>query len=78
MQATKSLKFKVVIFDASGIESSEQLNELYNFFNPIARQVAASGRVIVIGTTPETAGSVKKAIAQRALEGFVKLCWQRI
>ena len=68
----KESKFKVVIFDASGIESSEQLNELYNFFNPIARQVAASGRVIVVGTTPETAGSVKKAIAQRALEGFVK------
>ncbi len=43
----KESKFKVVIFDASGIESSEQLNELYNFFNPIARQVAASGRVIV-------------------------------
>ena len=68
----KESKFKVVIFDASGIESSEHLNELYNFFNPIARQVAASGRVIVVGTTPETAGSVKKAIAQRALEGFVK------
>ncbi|MDH0969298.1 3-oxoacyl-ACP reductase [Acinetobacter johnsonii] len=68
----KESKFKVAIFDASGIESSEQLNELYNFFNPIARQVAASGRVIVVGITPETAGSVKKAIAQRALEGFVK------
>jgi len=68
----KESKFKVVIFDASGIESSEQLNELYNFFNPIARQVAASGRVIVVGTTPETAGSVKKAIAQRSLEGCVK------
>ena len=65
-------KFKVVVFDASGIENSEQLHELYAFFNPIARQVQASGRVVVVGTTPETAKTVKQAIAQRALEGFVK------
>ncbi|OIG77465.1 3-oxoacyl-ACP reductase [Acinetobacter baumannii] len=68
----KESKFKVVVFDASGIQNSEQLNELYKFFNPIARQVATSGRVIVIGTTPETAKTVKQAIAQRALEGFIK------
>ncbi|MFV5666215.1 3-oxoacyl-ACP reductase [Acinetobacter baumannii] len=68
----KESKFKAVVFDASGIHNSEQLNELYKFFNPIARQVATSGRVIVIGTTPETAKTVKQAIAQRALEGFIK------
>jgi len=68
----KESKFKAVIFDASGIQNSEQLNELYKFFNLIARQVATSGRVIVIGTTPETAKTVKQAIAQRALEGFIK------
>ena len=68
----KESKFKAVVFDASGIQNSEQLNELYKFFNPIARQIATSGRVIVIGTTPETAKTVKQAIAQRALEGFVK------
>ncbi|KQD20941.1 3-oxoacyl-ACP reductase [Acinetobacter baumannii] len=68
----KESKFKAVVFDASGIQNSEQLNELYKFFNPIARQVATSGRVTVIGTTPETAKTVKQAIAQRALEGFIK------
>ncbi|WP_110982251.1 3-oxoacyl-ACP reductase [Acinetobacter baumannii] len=68
----KESKFKAVVFDASGIQNSEQLNELYKFFNPIARQVATSGRVIVIGTTPGTAKTVKQAIAQRALEGFIK------
>ncbi|OAM14472.1 beta-oxoacyl-ACP reductase [Acinetobacter baumannii] len=68
----KESKFKAVVFDASGIQNSEQLNELYKFFNPIARQVATSGRVIVIGTTPETAKTMKQAIAQRALEGFIK------
>ena len=70
--ADKESKFKAVIFDASGIENSEQLHKLYEFFNPIARQIANSGRVVVIGRTPETAKTVKQAIAQRALEGFVK------
>ena len=71
-EGDKESKFKAVIFDASGIQNSEQLNELHKFFNPIARQIAPSGRVIVIGLTPETASTIKQAIAQRALEGFVK------
>ncbi|MFI9458032.1 3-oxoacyl-ACP reductase [Acinetobacter sp. NPDC052428] len=68
----KESKFKVVIFDASGIENSEQLKSLYDFFNPIARQIQSSGRVVIVGITPETAKSVSQSIAQRALEGFVK------
>ncbi|WP_288419400.1 3-oxoacyl-ACP reductase [uncultured Acinetobacter sp.] len=68
----KESRFKAVIFDASGIQNSEQLNELHKFFNPIARQIEGSGRVIVVATTPESARKVKQAIAQRALEGFVK------
>ncbi|MGE8684174.1 MAG: 3-oxoacyl-ACP reductase [Acinetobacter sp.] len=71
-EGDRESKFKVVIFDASGIQNSEQLHALYAFFNPIARQIQASGRVVVVGTTPETAKTVKQAIAQRALEGFVK------
>ncbi len=71
-EGDKESKFKVVIFDASGIENSEQLHELYAFFNPIARQVQASGRVIVVGINPESAKTVKQAIEQRALQGFVK------
>lgn len=68
----KESRFKAVIFDASGIQNSEQLNELHKFFNPIARQIEGSGRVIIVATTPESAKTVKQAIAQRALEGFVK------
>ncbi len=71
-QGDKESKFKALVFDASGIKTADELKELYNFFNPIARQVEVSGRVIIIGMTPEKAGSVSAAIAQRALEGFVK------
>lgn len=71
-QGDKEAKFKAVIFDASGIQNSEQLQQMYAFFQPIARQVQRSGRVIVVGLRPEAAKSRQQAIAQRALEGFVK------
>ncbi len=68
----KEAQFKAFVFDASGIKRSEDLIELYNFFNPIARQLRASGRIIIVGRTPSDCGSAKEATAQRALEGFVK------
>lgn len=71
-EGDKESKFKAVVFDASGIQNSEQLHQLHQFFNPIARQIQNSGRVIVIGLTPEQSPTIKQAIAQRALEGFVK------
>ena len=71
-EGDKESKFKAVVFDASGIQSSEQLHALYAFFNPIARQIQRSGRVIVVGIDPDAATTVQQAIAQRALEGFVK------
>lgn len=68
----KESRFKAFVFDASGIENSEQLIELYNFFSPVARQLEQSGRVVIIGRPPESCKTTKQATAQRALEGFVK------
>lgn len=65
-------KFKVLLFDASGVKSSEELKQVYAFFHPVARQVAKSGRVIILGRPPEDCKDPKQATAQRALEGFVK------
>jgi 3-oxoacyl-[acyl-carrier protein] reductase len=62
--------FKALVFDASGIDTSERLREAYEFFHPTIRRVQRSGRVIVLGTSPEQAGSAPAAIAQRALEGL--------
>jgi 3-oxoacyl-[acyl-carrier protein] reductase len=63
---------KALVFDATGIASSDQLVELHAFFSPAIRKLATSGRVIVLGTPPEAAGSVREAVAQRALEGFTR------
>ena len=37
--------FKALVFDASGIENSEQLREVWAFFHPTIRRVRRSGRV---------------------------------
>ena len=64
--------FKALVFDASGIADSTQLHEAYAFFHPTIRRVQPSGRILVLGTTPDDARTPRHATAQRALEGFVR------
>jgi 3-oxoacyl-[acyl-carrier protein] reductase len=61
-----------LIFDATGIADPAALRELYDFLNPLIRSVRPSGRVIVLGTPPESSTDPREATAQRALEGFVR------
>jgi 3-oxoacyl-[acyl-carrier protein] reductase len=66
-------RYKALVFDATGISSSEELRALRDFFQPTIRRVQPSGRVIVLGLPPETlADDVRAATAQRALEGFTR------
>jgi 3-oxoacyl-[acyl-carrier protein] reductase len=65
-------KFGGLVFDATGITTPEGLRGLYEFFTPVLRNLGHSGRIVVIGTTPEATGSVDERIAQRALEGFTR------
>ena len=64
--------FGGLVFDATGINEAAGLKALYEFFTPLLRNLGASGRVVVVGTTPEETGSVHERIAQRALEGFTR------
>lgn len=68
----KESKFKALLFDASGIQSTQELQQLYAFFQPVMRQISASGRVVVVGLHADQAKSLSQAIAQRALQGFIK------
>ena len=45
---------------------------MWAFFHPTIRRVRRSGRVIVLGATPEDCKRPRQATAQRALEGFVR------
>ena len=57
-------RYAALVFDASRFTTIAGLREVYDFFHPAIRQLAPSGRLIVIGSG---VGPV-----QRALEGFVR------
>ncbi|GAA3534214.1 3-oxoacyl-ACP reductase [Aeromicrobium panaciterrae] len=65
-------RYKALVFDATGISDTAGLADMQQFFTPALRSLSSSGRLIVIGTPPEQATSETAAIAQRALEGFVR------
>jgi 3-oxoacyl-[acyl-carrier protein] reductase len=64
--------FGGLVFDATGITEPAGLKGLYKFFTPLLRNLGPSGRVVVIGTTPDEIDSPHERIAQRALEGFTR------
>jgi 3-oxoacyl-[acyl-carrier protein] reductase len=61
-----------LVFDATGITDPGQLRELHAFFHPVIRKLGSCGRVLVLGTPPESVSSVNEKVAQRALEGFTR------
>jgi 3-oxoacyl-[acyl-carrier protein] reductase len=65
-------RFAAIVYDATGISSTDELSELYEFFHPVIKRIDRNGRVLVLGTPPELSESPRQAIAQRALEGFVR------
>ncbi|CDQ42444.1 MULTISPECIES: 3-oxoacyl-ACP reductase [Mycolicibacterium] len=65
-------KFGGLVFDATGISEPKDLKELYEFFTPVLRNLGASGRVVVVGTTPTETTGPHEQIVQRALEGFTR------
>ena len=71
-EATPGEKYKGLVFDATGIESSTDLGELQRFFTPLMRSLETCARVVVIGTPPEATNSAEERVAQRALEGFTR------
>jgi 3-oxoacyl-[acyl-carrier protein] reductase len=65
-------RFAGIVYDASGIRDSGALAQVYSFFHPVIRRVERSGRLLVLATAPELSDDPRQAVAQRALEGFVR------
>jgi 3-oxoacyl-[acyl-carrier protein] reductase len=76
--ASEDQRFKAVILDATGIESSDELERAWAFLGPAIRRVLPSGRVIILGTPPEDCATPALAIAQRALEGLERAIGREI
>ncbi|WNV91304.1 3-oxoacyl-ACP reductase [Umezawaea sp. Da 62-37] len=68
-EAVPDQRYAALVFDATGIDDTARLDGLHAFFHPVIRSLGPSGRVLVLGTPPEEAGS---RVAQRALEGFTR------
>ena len=66
-----SQKFKGLVFDATGITTTEDLKALWAFFQPVVKKLSSCARVVVIGRTPETVSGAAR-VAQRSLEGFTR------
>jgi len=71
-------RYAALVFDATGITESAQLEELHAFFHPTIRRVKTCGRAIVLGTPPESARRASERVAQRALEGFARAVGKEI
>ena len=77
-KASVDHRYAALVFDATGITESSQLEELHAFFGPTIRQVKTCARVVVLGTPPEAARSSSERVAQRALEGFTRATGKEI
>jgi 3-oxoacyl-[acyl-carrier protein] reductase len=65
-------KLTALLFDASGIEDSSQLEPLHGFFHDTLRSLGKCGRIIVLGRPPEACATPRQWTAQRALEGLTR------
>ncbi|MCI0146848.1 3-oxoacyl-ACP reductase [Paraburkholderia sediminicola] len=65
-------KLTALLFDASGIEDSSQLEPLHRFFHDTLRSLGKCGRIIVLGRPPEACATPRQWTAQRALEGLTR------
>ncbi len=69
--ADAGLRYRGLVFDATGLTDPTQLVALRAFFGPLMRSLETCARLVVLGTPPELVGGEER-VAQRALEGFTR------
>lgn len=67
-----TVKFEGIIFDATGISNTSDLKFLYDFFNPIIKQLSKCGRIIIIARERYDITDISCSAAQRSIEGFYR------
>lgn len=65
-------RYAAVVYDASGIETSEGLDDLYRTLQGGVRRLARNARIVVLAADPDQLGDLRHRTAQRALEGFTR------
>ncbi|MGB1698390.1 MAG: 3-oxoacyl-ACP reductase [Nannocystaceae bacterium] len=65
-------KLDSIVFDASGLTTTESLRALYDYFHPLMRRLKKCGRVVVLATAPGPKQDPLTRATQAALLGFTK------
>lgn len=68
--AEQGTKIKAVVFDASALLHTSQLNQLREFFQPILRHLDNSAHVVILARNPDAQADPLAASTQQAIEGF--------
>jgi len=63
---------RVLLFDATGLEHPDGLDEIHAFFHKHIRALARCGRTVVLVRPPEETADPLARSARRAVEGFVR------
>ncbi|MFT4975883.1 MAG: 3-oxoacyl-[acyl-carrier protein] reductase [Myxococcota bacterium] len=66
----KDDRVDAIVFDASGVETVDQLRQLHTLLHPWIRSVRR--RVVVLGRPPASTDGVEARACQRALDGFTR------
>ncbi len=65
-------RYAALIFDATGLKDSGELEQLHSFFHTTIRRLGANARVVLMGTVPTAMDNAAEHTAQRSLEGFLR------
>ncbi len=69
---TEQEKYNGLIFDATSIQSVEQLKYLYEFFHENIRKLSSNGRIVIIASSEEDQKTIEGVCCSRGLEGFTR------
>jgi 3-oxoacyl-[acyl-carrier protein] reductase len=71
-EAPEGERVDAILFDGTGLESPDDLRQLYDFMHPWIRRLNRSGRVVVIGRPAASAKKPARAATRAGLEGFTR------
>jgi 3-oxoacyl-[acyl-carrier protein] reductase len=71
-EAPEGERIDAIVFDGTGLESPDDLHQLYEFMHPWVRRLNRSGRVVVISRPTSDAKKPARAATRAGLEGFTR------
>jgi len=67
-----SVRWDVVVMDATGCQGVEDLRALFDGFAPVMRRMSRNARILLLSTQPDTLENPVEAACARSVEGFMR------